>query len=109
MDARTTNYRTAQDASQDLPLFRITCDRPHPLYGQVFYTQDPGRALISGKCTDVGAIVVPQFHGLSARAPYFANGSAPTLIQLVDFYDKHLHLQYTAQQKQDLVNYLSTL
>ena len=35
------------------------------------YTQDPGRALISGKCEDVGAIVIQQFRGLAARAPVF--------------------------------------
>ena len=74
--------RAAQSLEQrkpQLPLFRITCKAevpPHPFLGRVIYTQDPGRALISGKCNDVGAIVMQQFRGLSARAPYFSNGSA---------------------------------
>jgi hypothetical protein len=41
---------------------------PHPYLGRVFYTQDPDRALITGKSKDVGSIVM-QFRGLAARAP----------------------------------------
>jgi len=75
----------------------------------VVYTQDPGRALISGKCNDIGAIVMQQFRGLAARAPYFSNGSAATLRELVDFYDRRYNIQYTEREKEDLVNFLSTL
>jgi cytochrome c peroxidase len=75
----------------------------------VIYTQDPGRALISGKCNDIGAIVMQQFRGLAARAPYFSNGSAATLRELVDFYDRRYNIQYTEREKEDLVNFLSTL
>jgi cytochrome c peroxidase len=75
----------------------------------VTYTQDPGRALISGKCADVGSIVMQQFRGLAARAPYFANGSAETIDAIVDFYDKRFRIGFTAQERQDLVNFLSVL
>jgi hypothetical protein len=96
----------------ELPLFKVTC-KPgvpeHPFYGRVIYTQDPGRALISGNCRDVGAIVGQQFRGLAARAPYFSNGSAQTLRELVDFYDRRFLIRYTEQEKQDLVNFLSVL
>ncbi|MCU1260633.1 MAG: hypothetical protein JWO80_3518, partial [Bryobacterales bacterium] len=111
MDIGTTNTAAAK-ASPDLPLFRITCDSsaaPHPLLGRVIYTQDPGRALISGKCADVGSIVMQQFHGLAARAPYFSNGSARTLRELVDFYDRRYAVGYTEREKQDLINFLSVL
>jgi len=47
--------------------------------------------------------------GLAARAPYFANGSAADLPELVDFYDRRFQIGFTAQDKQDLVNFLSTL
>ena len=70
--------RRSLDGPQ-MPLFRVTCKpgvRPHPFLGRVIYTQDPGRALISGLCNDVGTIVMEQFRGLAARAPYFSNGSA---------------------------------
>jgi cytochrome c peroxidase len=50
-----------------------------------------------------------QFRGLAARAPYFSNGSARTLRELVDFYDRRYNIQYTDREKDDLVNFLSTL
>lgn len=95
---------TAQPLLPDLPEFRITCDS-----GRVVRTHDPGRALITGKCADAGAIVIPQFRGLSARAPYFSNGSAATLEALVDSYRDRLNLRFSPAGKRDLVNYLSTL
>lgn len=100
------------DQTPQLPLFRITCDeeaRPHPFLGREIYTQDPGRALISGKCYDVGSIVMGQMRGLSARAPYFSNGSMESLRDLVDFYDRRFNIGYTEQEKIDLVNFLSVL
>lgn len=100
------------DQKPELPLFRITCKeeaRPHPFLGREIYTQDPGRALISGKCYDVGAIVMGQMRGLAARAPYFSNGSLESLRDLVDFYDRRFNIGYTEQEKVDLVNFLSVL
>jgi cytochrome c peroxidase len=95
-----------------MPLFKLTCRSdlpPHPFLGRVIYTQDPGRALITGKCDDIGAIVMQQFRGLAARAPYFSNGSAANLRELVDFYDRRYNIQYSEQEKQDLVNFLGVL
>ncbi|MEO8308499.1 MAG: hypothetical protein ABI616_10735 [Pseudomonadota bacterium] len=111
MDLGTTNLPHAND-SPELPLFKITCNAdipPHTFLGRVIYTQDPGRALISGRCNDVGAIVEQQFRGLAARAPYFSNGSARTLRELVDFYDRRFNIRFTETEKQDLVNFLSVL
>ncbi|HTP33055.1 MAG TPA: hypothetical protein VMJ75_12835 [Candidatus Acidoferrales bacterium] len=111
MDIGTTTAAAADD-SPDLPMFRITCDpsaEPHPVFDRVIYTHDPGRALISGKCADVGAIVLGQIRGLAARAPYFSDGSARTLRDLIDFYDRRFEIGYTAQEKQDLENFLRVL
>ena len=82
---------------------------PHPYLGRTIYTTDPGRALITGRCNDVGSIVMGQFRGLAARAPYFSNGSAATLRELVDFYDRRFDMKLTEIDKQDLVNFLSVL
>jgi len=120
MDIGTTNLPWAREAPRNpwttetpqLPLFKITCNAdlpPHPFLGRVIYTQDPGRALISGKCNDVGAIVMQQFRGLAARAPYFSNGSSATLRELVDFYDRRYDIGYSEEEKQDLVAFLSAL
>lgn len=104
MDIGTAN-RPMAEASPDLPLFQVTCRDG----GRTIFTQDPGRALVSGKCADVGAIVVQQLRGLAARAPYFANGSAGTLREVVDYYDRRLAIGYSAREKQDLVSFLGVL
>ncbi len=120
MDLGTTNLPWAKEAPRNpwqtedelMPLFKITCHKdvqPHPYLGRVIYTQDPGRALISGKCNDVGAIVMQQFRGLAARAPYFSNGSAANIRELVDFYDRRYNIQYSEQEKADLGNFLMSL
>ncbi len=117
VDVGTTNYPTWTEAplyseSRELPVFKITCDKnvsPHPYLGRVIYSSDPGRALISGRCVDVGSIVMQQFRGLAARAPYFSNGSAKSLRELVDFYDRRFDMKLSEQEKQDLINFLGVL
>jgi cytochrome c5 len=47
--------------------------------------------------------------GLWQHAPYFHDGSAATLADLVDRYDSAKNLQLTDQQKADLVEYLKSL
>jgi cytochrome c peroxidase len=87
-----------------LPVFRLKgCG------GGSIVVTDPGRALISGKCADVGKFKGPILRGLAARAPYFHNGSAATLMDVVNFYDQRFSIGFTQQQKQDLVNFLNTL
>jgi hypothetical protein len=113
MDVGTTIQPTANsEDSPDLPLFKITCSAtalPRPYRGRVIYTTDPGRALTTGKCSDVGSVVMQQFRGLSARAPYFSNGSAKDLGEVVDFYDRRFKIHLSVQEKQDLINFMSVL
>jgi len=109
VDLGTTTLPFA-DPRSDLPLFRITCLKaPHPYYGRVIYTYDPGFALTSGKCADVGKITLQSLRGLSARAPYFSNGLARDLRGIVDYYERRYSIGYTEQEKQDLVNLMSVL
>ena len=111
MDIGTNNLPHA-DPAPYLPLFKITCHPsapPHPYLGSVIFTHDPGRALISGLCVDVGSITMQQMRGLAARAPYFAGGSAKDLAALVDFYDRRYKINLTAHEKRDLVNFMSVL
>ena len=111
VDLGTTNEPFADPAPQ-LPLFKLTCKegyRPHPHLGRVVYTQDPGFALTTGRCTDIGKITIQQMRGLAGRAPYFSNGSAATLRGIVDFYDRRYNIGYSEQEKQDLVNLMSVL
>src|SRR5215470_9152183 len=64
---------------------------------------DPGRALITGKWKDVGRFKGPILRALAGRAPYFHNGSAASLLHVVNFYDARFALRLTPQQKLDLV------
>ncbi|MGH7089722.1 MAG: hypothetical protein ACREFQ_12565, partial [Stellaceae bacterium] len=92
----------------DLPVFTLRC-MDGPLAGKTYIVTDPGRALISGNCADIGKLKGPILRGLAARAPYFHTGSAASLMDVVDFYDKRFGIGFTDQQKQDLVAFLKTL
>jgi len=72
-------------------------------------TTDPGRALITGLWKDVGRLKGPILRGLASRAPYFHNGSADALSDVIDFYEKRFHIGLTPQEKKDLIAFLSTL
>jgi cytochrome c peroxidase len=72
-------------------------------------TTDPGRALITGLWKDVGRVKGPILRGLPSRAPFFHNGSADSLGDVLDFYDKRFNVGFTPQEKKDLIAFLSTL
>jgi cytochrome c peroxidase len=72
-------------------------------------TTDLGQALIDGNFDHVGKIKGPILRGLAARAPYFHNGSAATLLDVVNFYNTRFNLNLTNQQKTDLAAFLKTL
>jgi cytochrome c peroxidase len=72
-------------------------------------TTDLGQALIDGNFDHVGKIKGPILRGLAGRAPYFHNGSAATLLDVVNFYNTRFALNLTEQQKTDLVAFLKTL
>jgi cytochrome c peroxidase len=94
-----------------LPVFTVQCSVAtafHPA-NTPFYVTDIGRALLSGKCADVGKTKGPVLRGLASRAPYFHNGSAGQLIDAVNFYDTRFAIGFTAQEKSDLVAFLNTL
>lgn len=91
-----------------LPVFELTCTQG-PDAGKTLYTTDPGKALISGQCSDIGRTKGPILRGLAARAPYFHNGAAANLPQVVNFYNKRFQIGLTSQQVQDLINFLQTL
>jgi len=72
-------------------------------------TTDPGRALITGKWKDIGRVKGPILRGLASRAPYFHNGSAGTLSDVIDFYNVRFNMGLTAAEKADLVAFLRAL
>ncbi|MBW8831124.1 MAG: hypothetical protein JF606_17205 [Burkholderiales bacterium] len=97
--------------SKDLPIFRITCKAPYTTlyYGKEVLTNDPGQALITGRCSDIGRKSVPQLRALASRAPYFSDGSAATVRDTVMFYDKRFGMGLTNEEIDDLTNFMNSL
>jgi cytochrome c peroxidase len=88
-----------------LPVFTLA----NKTTGEVKTTTDPGRALVTGLWADVGKFKGPILRGLASRPPYFHNGSAQSLDDVIEFYKKRFNLTLTAQNQQDLVAFLNSL
>jgi len=111
VDLGTTNLPHANPLPE-LPLFRLTCRpgaRAHPHLGRVVLTHDPGYALTTGKCIDIGKITAQSLRGIAARPPYFVNGSAATLADVIAFYDKRYEMKLSDEEKLDLQHLLEVL
>jgi cytochrome c peroxidase len=96
------------DASRrtpDLPLISVMCNAT----GVITQVSDIGRAMVTGKCADIGKFKGPILRGLAGRAPYFHNGSAATLEDAVEFYNTRFNLNLSQRDKDDLVAFLRTL
>jgi cytochrome c peroxidase len=89
----------------DMPLYTFR----NKATGEVLKTTDPGRALITGKWKHMSTFKGPILRGLAARAPYFHNGSAATLADVVEFYNLRFNIGLTPREKSDLVAFLSAL
>jgi cytochrome c peroxidase len=99
----------------DVPVFKITgCPNPFATTPAaaapyIIYTTDPGKALISGLCSDVSRTKGPILRGLAARAPYFHNGAAQNLDQVLNFYNLRFQMNLTDEEKKDLTAFLNSL
>jgi cytochrome c553 len=100
-----------QISAPDLPVYAIKgCPDPsNPAETVNYYTSDPGKALITGSCADVNRGKGPILRGLAARAPYFHNGAARNLDELVNFYDQRFQMHLTRKQKRELIAFLNSL
>jgi hypothetical protein len=88
-----------------LPVYTVVCNATSKIYN----VTDIGRAMITGHCADIGKTKGPVLRALSARAPYFHNGSAATLEIAVEFYNQRFNLNLSDEQKSDLVAFLKSL
>jgi cytochrome c peroxidase len=105
-------------SNPNLRLNGLPVNAPLPVYtlrrrsnGEIIRTTDPGRIMITGRwgVGDGDSFRVPVLRGLAGRAPYFHGGQAPSLVEVVRFYNGRFNMGLTAQQQQDLLNYLRTL
>ena len=96
------------DASRrtaDMPLYTLR----RISTGETMQTTDPGRAMVTGKWADIGKFKGPILRGLAARAPYFHNGFAATLDEVIDFYESRFNIGLTARERSDLIAFLKAL
>lgn len=115
--AQETDPALAEGLSQlepaDVPVYLITgCPDPFASAGNAptsFYTTDPGKALLSGKCADFNRGKGPILRGLAARAPYFHNGAAKNLSEVINFYNLRFQMSLTDKEKAQLVAFLNSL
>lgn len=89
----------------DMPLYTLQ----NKATGEIVKTTDPGRALITGKWKDIGRFKGPILRAVASRPPYFHDGSAANLAEVVEFYNNRFSIGLTAEEKADLVAFLAAL
>jgi len=89
----------------DMPLYTLRNNAT----GATRQTTDPGLALRTGKWADIGKFKGAILRGLAARAPYFHNGLAASLDDVVNFYDTRFSIGLSRQEKADLAAFLRAL
>ena len=96
---------TAAVRTPDMPLYTFR----NKTTGELMQTTDPGRALITGTWKDMSLFKGPILRGLASRAPYFHNGFAASLTDVVEFYNNRFNIGLSRQEKSDLVAFLRAL
>lgn len=76
---------------------------------ETLQSTDPGFGFVTGHWADLNRFKTPNLRGLSARAPYFHNGIATTLLDVVHHYETALGFTFTPQEEADLVAFLGAL
>jgi hypothetical protein len=84
------------------PLFTDVPDRLHK-------PEEVGQEPVAAQRSATKRYRTTPLRALWQHAPYFHDGSAPTLAAVVDHYDSHMTLGLTATEKTDLVEYLKSL
>lgn len=95
----------AEFRTDDMPLYTLK----NKTTGQVRKTTDPGLAMLTGKWKDIGKFKGPVLRGLASRAPYFHNGHAASLSEVLDFYEARFSIKFTRQEREDLIAFLNAL
>jgi hypothetical protein len=104
-------FRVFDIGSADAP----RCDAAFPLVtiqnkatSQSRTVCDLGRGT-NGVWADVGSFRAPPLRGLAARAPYFHDGQARTVRDVVDYHNAHFNIGLSSRDRDDLTAFLSAL
>lgn len=99
------NTAAEEARTPDLPLYTFRNKKT----GELLKLTDAGFGNTTGKWDDLGLFKTPTLRGLAARAPYFHNGIAATLEDVVRHYEKHFGFKFTDEERADLVAFLNAL
>jgi cytochrome c peroxidase len=107
----------AEFRTPDLPLYTFR-EKIAPF--RTLVTTDPGQALVTGLTRDWNRFKSPNLRGLASRAPFFHNGRAATIADIVDHYDRVMNPvdangnpistpRFTEEERADLIAFLESL
>jgi cytochrome c peroxidase len=106
---------SAEARTPDLPLYTL-CRRVDPAVScvgnpnaETRQLTDTGRGNVTGAWNDLGRFKTPTLRALAQRAPYFHNGIAATIEDVVTHYEDFLGFVFTHQEREDLVAFLKAL
>jgi cytochrome c peroxidase len=100
-----TGTASAEARMPDLPLYTFR----NRATGEERQLTDSGAGNVTGHWKDLGRFKTPTLRALSARAPYFHNGSAATLEDVVRHYERFLGFVFTDEERDDLVAFMMAL
>jgi cytochrome c peroxidase len=96
---------SAAARTPDLPLYTFR----NRTTGEIRQLTDAGRGNVSGLWSDLGRFKTPTLRALAARAPYFHNGIAATVEDVIRHYEVHLGFIFTNAERADLAAFLNAL
>jgi cytochrome c peroxidase len=96
---------SAAARAPDLPLYTFR----NRTTGEIRQLTDAGRGNVTGTWSDLGRFKTPTLRGLAARGPYFHNGVAATLDEVIRHYEIHLGFIFTNEERADLAAFLKAL
>ena len=65
--------------------------------------------MVTGRWNDIAKFKGPVLRALAARAPFFHDGSAATLADVIAFYETRFQIGFTDREKADLLAFLDSL
>jgi cytochrome c peroxidase len=99
-------FTSSAAVSAGLPMYTVR----NKASGAIIQTSDLGRGMVTGKWNDINKFKVPVLRGLAGHAPYFHNGSAATLGEVIDAYEAAgFQFHFTAHERADLIAFLESL
>lgn len=96
---------SAAARTPDLPLYTFR----NRTTGEIRQLTDAGRGNVSGWWSDLGRFKAPTLRALVARAPYFHNGIAAAVEDVIRHYEVHLGFIFTDAERADLAAFLKAL